>query len=114
MRRRVCGWGRSGRSSGGTWTSKRDDSPFSGPTGSEWECPKVAHSPVADEAAPREGSKSIRHLEGASSLLSRSEGDVEPTRNRHQALARVPTARGLAQESGVHILRHTFCSHLAM
>ena len=55
--------------------------------------------------------KAHRHLRGARVLC---EGDGRPFSRVMQCLVRRAAKRAGLKNEGIHVLRHTFCSHLAM
>ena len=110
---RGCGSGKSSRSNAVISTCPHADSPLSVPTGRDTSrCRKAAgHAQLPLTQRLTAALKSVRHLPGER-VSCRPDGSPIARGRVIKAVRRAQRVAGI--EQGVHILRHTFCSHLAM
>jgi integrase len=69
--------------------------------------------PVPMSSRLADALKALRHLKGSRVFYGR-EGDEMTPKALRGIMARVETLAGLPAAGHLHVLRHTFCSHLAM
>ena len=99
---------------GGTSISTRGASRWSAPNGAVMSpCRRADGPPAADDAAFDGALKGLGICDRARCCVHRMARS--PTRDRViKAIPRRSASRRACDRQGVHILRHTFCSHLAM